>query len=81
MTGGTVRRDRSRCTGGSVCLYPIIDRFDWDDPGHWHNSGLWEFREERGDFIRVLDDDYANELRNSQAALASLGYGMELGRC
>ena len=64
-----------------VCLYPIIDRFDWDDPGHWHNSGLWDFREERGDFIRVLDDDYANELRNSQAALASLGYGMELGRC
>jgi len=25
-----------------VCLYPIIDRPDWDNPDYWHHSGLWD---------------------------------------
>jgi len=25
-----------------LCLYPLIDRFDWDRPTHWHHSGLWD---------------------------------------
>ncbi|MGN7885518.1 amine oxidase [Dyadobacter endophyticus] len=25
-----------------VCLYPIIDRPDWDRPEIWHQSGLWD---------------------------------------
>jgi hypothetical protein len=25
-----------------LCLYPVLDRPDWDDPTHWHHSGLWE---------------------------------------
>ena len=25
-----------------VCLYPIIDRQDWENPSHWHKSGLWD---------------------------------------
>ena len=25
-----------------VCLYPIIDRPDWENPMHWHKSGLWD---------------------------------------
>jgi protoporphyrinogen oxidase/glycosyltransferase involved in cell wall biosynthesis len=25
-----------------VCLYPTIDRPDWDHADHWHRSGLWE---------------------------------------
>ena len=24
------------------CLYPIIDRPDWDFPEQWHQSGLWD---------------------------------------
>ena len=24
------------------CLYPIIDRPDWDYPENWHHSGLWD---------------------------------------
>lgn len=27
---------------GGLCLYPIVDRPDWDDPAHWHRSGLWD---------------------------------------
>ncbi|MTV36877.1 glycosyltransferase family protein, partial [Duganella radicis] len=25
-----------------VCLYPTIDRADWENPDHWHRSGLWD---------------------------------------
>lgn len=25
-----------------ICLYPIIDRPDWDDLDNWHRSGLWD---------------------------------------
>lgn len=25
-----------------LCLYPIVDRPDWNDSSHWHNSGLWD---------------------------------------
>ena len=24
-----------------VCLYPLLDRPDWQPPGRWHRSGLW----------------------------------------
>ncbi|MCF0055036.1 amine oxidase [Dyadobacter sp. CY356] len=25
-----------------ICIYPIIDRPDWDHPAVWHNSGIWD---------------------------------------
>lgn len=56
-----------------ICLYPVIDRYDWSDPGHWHNSGLWDLkRDETGQFVRVLNEQYAFELRASQARMATL---------
>jgi beta-glucosidase/6-phospho-beta-glucosidase/beta-galactosidase len=60
-----------------ICLYPIVDRFEWDDPGHWHNSGLWDFvREPDGTLRRELCVPYAEELARGQArvreTLASL---------
>ncbi len=59
-----------------VCLYPIIDRFEWDNPSHWHNSGLWDYTlNERGEFVRVLNNEYAAELWHSQFRLAQKGYG------
>ena len=60
-----------------VCLYPIIDRFEWENPAHWHNSGLWDFeRDEHGNFVRVLHNEYAAELWHSQEKLARKGYGV-----
>jgi beta-glucosidase/6-phospho-beta-glucosidase/beta-galactosidase len=65
-----------------ICLYPIVDRPDWDNPDHWHNSGLWDVRAvpdpggssagdaEAGPGVRlerVLVQQYADELRRSQA--------------
>jgi beta-glucosidase/6-phospho-beta-glucosidase/beta-galactosidase len=59
-----------------ICLYPIVDRFEWDDPSHWHNSGLWDYAiEADGTFRRVLNGAYAAEFRRSQMRLAALGFG------
>lgn len=59
-----------------ICLYPIMDRFEWEDPTHWHNSGLWDYRHEPdGTLTRVLNEEYAAELRRSQLRLAAIGCG------
>ena len=50
-----------------VCLYPIIDRPDWEDPNHWHNSGLWDLETVAdGTLRRVLNQPYADALRRAQ---------------
>jgi beta-glucosidase/6-phospho-beta-glucosidase/beta-galactosidase len=50
-----------------VCLYPIIDRPDWDDLMNWHRSGLWdeEFQAD-GTSVRVLYQPYADALHEAQ---------------
>lgn len=59
-----------------VCLYPIVDRFEWEDRTHWHNSGLWDFAiESNGTFRRILNEEYAAELRRSQARIAEYESG------
>jgi hypothetical protein len=57
-----------------LCMYPILDRPDWEDMHHWHNSGLWDLHD-RGDgtLQRVLHDEYAVAVRESQALLAEIG--------
>jgi hypothetical protein len=57
-----------------ICLYPILDRFDWNDPTHWHNSGLWDFAPRRnGHYRRVLNREYAQAVREWQGKLAEIG--------
>jgi beta-glucosidase/6-phospho-beta-glucosidase/beta-galactosidase len=57
-----------------VCLYPIIDRYDWQDPNHWHNSGLWDFRHDPdGKLVRIENPSYAAALADAQTLLASIG--------
>jgi hypothetical protein len=64
-------RSAGVCVEG-LCIYPIIDRPDWDDPNHWHNSGLWDLRPNAaGQLERVLSSDYAADLREAQARLRS----------
>jgi beta-glucosidase/6-phospho-beta-glucosidase/beta-galactosidase len=59
-----------------ICLFPIIDRMDWNDDNHWHNSGLWDLvRRTDGTLERVLHEEYAEELRHSQALLSRCGWG------
>jgi hypothetical protein len=55
-----------------LCIYPIIDRPDWDDPNHWHHSGLWDLRRhDDGRLERRLSPDYAEALRRAQARIRS----------
>jgi hypothetical protein len=50
-----------------ACLYPILDRFDWEDAAHWHNSGLWDMvPNEDGAYRRVLNQEYASALREAR---------------
>ncbi|WP_019988788.1 hypothetical protein [Rudanella lutea] len=52
-----------------VCLYPIIDRPDWDHlDREWHHSGLWDADLSRTDQppARVLYQPYADALRDVQ---------------
>ncbi|HEX8984446.1 MAG TPA: hypothetical protein VF767_03410, partial [Bryobacteraceae bacterium] len=50
-----------------VCLYPILDRFDWEDRTHWHNSGLWDLhRNGAGTYERVLNPEYFQGLREAR---------------
>ncbi len=63
-----------------VCLYPILDRFDWDDRAHWHNCGLWDMElNGRGHYRRILNDTYAHALAAAQALLPDLKAGEATG--
>lgn len=56
-----------------VCLYPIIDRPDWDDLGKYHNSGLWDLEITRGQLPkRILCEQYAKDLLMAQQYAFSL---------
>lgn len=56
-----------------ICLYPIIDRCGWDDPDHWHHSGLWDVLSTAQDPLRrVLNWQYASELTRVQAQVAQV---------
>ena len=51
-----------------ICLYPGIDRPDWENPDYWHRSGLWDVEHRGGDpQARVLATAYATGLRQAQA--------------
>jgi len=48
-----------------ICLYPIIDRPDWDDLTNWHHSGLWDSDPENPD-VRKIYKPYAIALVDAQ---------------
>lgn len=54
-----------------VCLYPVIDRPDWDDLSYWHRSGLWDAAFTNGELPEyVLHQLYAEALLQAQATVA-----------
>ncbi len=69
--------DQARAHGTpleGVCLYPIIDRPDWENPSHWHHSGLWELVPDRyGQLRRVLNAEYAAVLREVMGLIVEPG--------
>ena len=53
------------------CLYPIIDRPDWDHLDQWHQSGLWDADLSQPGPARVLHQPSAEALRAAQATTAA----------
>lgn len=67
VSGEIAKALRSGIPVGGACLYPITDRFDWDDCTHWHHCGLWDFeKDEHGDYRRVLNVPYAKALADAR---------------
>jgi beta-glucosidase/6-phospho-beta-glucosidase/beta-galactosidase len=57
-----------------VCIYPIIDRSDWENDNHWHNSGLWDYNlGTEGQHLRILAQDYAAEIQRAVQLFSSSG--------
>jgi UDP-galactopyranose mutase len=51
-----------------ICLYPGIDRPDWENANYWHHSGLWDVVPQADDpQARVLAPGYARGLQQAQA--------------
>ncbi|TCK85303.1 family 1 glycosylhydrolase [Albibacterium bauzanense] len=48
-----------------ICIYPIIDRPDWDHLDKWHHSGVWDHISENG-IRRQLNEEYANKIIDCQ---------------
>lgn len=63
-----------------ICLYPIIDRPDWDNLAYWHGSGLWDARIEEGTVHRQLDLPYARALHESRAVIRNASEFRDLPR-
>ena len=60
-----------------ACLYPIIDRPDWDHLDQWHRSGLWDADLSRPGPPRVLHQPSADALRKAQALVENAALKME----
>lgn len=56
-----------------ICLFPILDRYDWDDTGHWHNSGLWDLNWQDGSWNRTLNLAYAEAVRSARQIVTAQG--------
>lgn len=53
-----------------ICLYPIIDRPDWDHLTPWHGSGLWDVQMQHDNILhRVLYQPFAEALLQSQQVI------------
>ncbi|MDN3922343.1 family 1 glycosylhydrolase [Roseateles violae] len=50
------------------CLYPLVDRPDWNEPARWHESGLWQV--DPTTLERRPVPDYLQALRQWQQRLS-----------
>lgn len=53
-----------------ICLYPVIDRPDWEDLSHWHQSGLWDVDPQSPASVPTLVRAYAQAYTAARHALS-----------
>ncbi len=58
------------------CLYPIIDRPDWDFPDVWHQSGLWDIPDPKNLDRQVHEESLSalQEFQNTLKMINSKAY-------
>jgi len=59
-----------------LCIYPLVDRPDWQDPAQWHRSGLWHVDEQpmgdaAGPLSRYPEPGAIGALRQWQTAFGT----------
>lgn len=54
-----------------ICLYPIIDRPNWDHQDDWHQAGVWDIELDSGNLGRVLHVPSADALDAARLRIAS----------
>ena len=47
-----------------ICLYPIIDRPNWDNLNDWHRAGLWDI--EPNSMSRILHEPSGVAMQSAQ---------------
>lgn len=55
-----------------VCIYPVIDRPDWDNLNDWHHSGVWDTDTETLSANRILHEPSARALLEAQQHLGNM---------
>ena len=65
VTAQVAQAHRKGVVIDGICLYPVIDRPDWESPEDWHDSGLWSINPVH--LRRELNQPYAQALRLAQA--------------
>jgi len=51
-----------------VCIYPVLNRPDWDYPESWHDSGIWKIDPQT--FERTIDEAYGATINHCVHKLA-----------
>jgi UDP-galactopyranose mutase len=75
-----IAAEAKRASDGGVpvqglCIYPLVDRHDWNDPAHWHHSGLWDVMPRAPGLPRRLHTGYAAMLAHWQRRLRATSSG------
>lgn len=55
-----------------ICIYPVLDRPDWNEMDHWHHPGLWDILD--NSLERILYQPYARALKHCQEQIRAAVY-------
>jgi beta-glucosidase/6-phospho-beta-glucosidase/beta-galactosidase len=66
MTEAVIACSKKGVTIHGLCLYPVIDRPNWDDLNDYHNCGIWDLDEQKN---RIPFAELIQEIQKSNVKL------------